>query len=147
MKKTILLLIFVSFCINSFAQQACPLTNQALTYWYYRDRLKYFIVPGEKQGESEVMVHRNDFDEPDKDPRPPNQSRMDLGSYGQEQLFFGQYVGMLATEWALLNKNQQYDDAHKTLAKLNNALNQFDNYMDENSYWGDENQLANSNEQ
>ncbi len=58
MKKYILLILFVGINISIFAQ----LNGALQKYWYYReDRLKYFVVPGEKQGESEIMENRNAY--------------------------------------------------------------------------------------
>lgn len=35
-------------------------TDAAQKYWYYRDRLKYFVMPGTEPGQSIVFTHRND---------------------------------------------------------------------------------------
>jgi len=59
MKKFIFLILFAGININVFAQ----INNAMLKYWYYRDRLKYFVVPGTKQGESEIIGIRNRFTE------------------------------------------------------------------------------------
>lgn len=56
MKKIKLLILFSFIIINNFTQAQF---NAPLNYWYYRDRLKYFVVPGSNQGESEVMDVRN----------------------------------------------------------------------------------------
>ena len=56
MKKIIFLIIFVNVYINTFAQSG---SENMLKYWHYRNRLKYFVIPGTKQGESEVIAQRN----------------------------------------------------------------------------------------
>ena len=58
MKKFIFLIIFVNIYINTFAQDP---VNNMIKYWNYRNRLKYFVIPGTKQGESEVIGIRNDM--------------------------------------------------------------------------------------
>ena len=65
MKKIILLLILLNIFSNNFSRVPiqCPPSNKMLDYWYYRDRLKYFVVPGSNQGESEIM-DRNRLDDP-----------------------------------------------------------------------------------
>jgi len=56
MKKIIFLIIFVNVYINTFAQSG---SENILKYWHYRNRLKYFVIPGTKQGESEIIAQRN----------------------------------------------------------------------------------------
>jgi len=56
MKKILFFILFVNVYINTFAQNG---NENMLKYWYYRNRLKYFVIPGTKQGESEVIAQRN----------------------------------------------------------------------------------------
>jgi len=58
MKRLIISLIFLSICISAFPQSE---TENMLKYWHYRNRLKNFVILGTKQGESEIIVKRNDF--------------------------------------------------------------------------------------
>ena len=58
MKKIFFIILFVSVYINIFAQDP---VNNMIKYWNYRNRLKYFVIPGTKRGESEVIAQRNDM--------------------------------------------------------------------------------------
>jgi hypothetical protein len=52
------LLICCCFSIKLFAQNFnLNIANEK--YWYYRNRLYYFVKPGLKQGESNVASERN----------------------------------------------------------------------------------------
>lgn len=80
-------------------------------YWYYRQRLKYFVdegTNGSLPGEGMVAGIRN-------------KQSSDLISYGDQMVHFGYYLGVLATEYALLTYYGQ--DASATLDELNIALN------------------------
>lgn len=58
--KRIILFLFICFnCLNQIASAQENLRPNLLKYWYYRDRLKYFVVPGTNQGESEIVCLRN----------------------------------------------------------------------------------------
>lgn len=58
MKKLIIItVLFISY-FNTFSQSD---NENMLKYWHYRNRLEYFVIPGTKQGESEVIAQRNDF--------------------------------------------------------------------------------------
>jgi hypothetical protein len=48
-------------------------------------------------------------------------------------------MGVLATEYYLLSQNNQQTNAQKTDYELLLALHQFNNYMDKNDYWGNNN--------
>jgi len=52
-----LLLTLLIFSNNISYSQNYYLFQQK--YWYYRDRLKYFIVPGENEGKSQMADIRN----------------------------------------------------------------------------------------
>jgi len=58
MRKIFYLILFVNVYINTFAQSE---SENMLKYWHYRNRLKYFVVPGAKQGESEIIGIRNNM--------------------------------------------------------------------------------------
>ena len=47
---TILLVLVCNTAV--FSQEY---TSNIAKYWYYRSRLDYFVVPGEKQGESQIV--------------------------------------------------------------------------------------------
>ncbi|MBI5541987.1 MAG: T9SS type A sorting domain-containing protein [Bacteroidia bacterium] len=131
MRKIIFLILFVNVYINSFAQSG---TENMLKYWHYRNRLNYFVIPGTRQGESEIISQRNDFTE-DVGLHPDPFHK--ISSNGQHGVYFGYYLSMLATEYKLLSDNGQTNEAANTLHEINLALNQFANYMDRcENYWG-----------
>ena len=56
MKKLIIIsMLFITY-FNTFSQSY---NENMLKYWHYRYRLKYFVIPGIKQGESEILGGRN----------------------------------------------------------------------------------------
>jgi len=56
MKKIFSLLVLLIMINNSYSQTSANLAK----YWFYRDRLnKYFVVPGKKIGESQVVGEIN----------------------------------------------------------------------------------------
>ncbi len=124
--------IFI-FNLQNFAQLQTPL----IKYWYYRNRLNnYFVVPGEKIGESQVICVRNkiysDSDDPDYEPEGPDlKSHKKNIDYGQHGKYQGLYISVLATEYYLLKKNGQFDDALITEQELFWALNAIKVYWDE----------------
>jgi hypothetical protein len=109
-------IIFFGFLNAVFSQ---VLSEEAMRYWYYRDRLQYFVYPGTEDGSSIIMTCRNS-----------NGNGIDndaIGQYngvewGQTQKTNGYYIGLLATEYRLLLNNGQNADASKTLQELDLAL-------------------------
>ncbi len=137
MKRIIFLILFVIFSLNIYSQ--LNVTDDLLKYWYYRNRLQYFVVPGDKQGESEIIGIRNDMTDKydvltNANTNPPY-SFKDCTN-GQHGVYFGYYLGVLATEYYMLSQNNQNIDATNTDNELYLALQQFQNYMDKNDYWG-----------
>ncbi len=116
-KICISLLFFLLVFISEIHSQNDSLNM--VKYWNYRKRLEYFVMPGQKQGESEIVCIRN---------------RMDYGAndlnFGQHSIYFGYYLGMLATEYKLLYNSNDTIEALKTKNELNLALFQFVNYLD-----------------
>jgi hypothetical protein len=112
-----LLLIF-QYPILMFAQNE---HLNLIRYWYYRDRLKYFVIPGNMMGESEVAGIRNNLG------WGPPYENIDFGQHG---CYFGYYLGILATEYKLLTMNNQNEAANCDVTEAQMALNQFVNYMD-----------------
>lgn len=114
--KTLILLLLVFgtlqqvFTQNSYQRQ--------LKYWYLRDRLRYFIAqnsnPESEDGSYMVITARNRSGDGD-----PYSDRAD---YGQESSLFGKYLGMLATEYCLLTRSGNVQEAGKTNIELLNAL-------------------------
>ncbi len=85
--KAIITILLCSFIIQTYSQ-----TDQMNheKYWYYRARLKkYFISEGTGRGESLVFSIRN----------PENNNKLRIA---QPHKFFGEYLGILATEYKLL---------------------------------------------
>lgn len=116
MKK--LLFVFFVFSSVSFNLMAQNDSLNTLKYWHYRERLKYFVMPGELRGESQIAGIRNRFE----------YGGDDL-NFGQHAIYLGYYIGMLATEFKLLN---DVHDSHAIVAQqeLNLALRQYVNYLD-----------------
>ena len=54
--KTKLTYLFLLFHLSSFSQNE---SDNLKKYWFYRDRLKYFVIQGLNQGESCVSAVRN----------------------------------------------------------------------------------------
>ncbi len=80
--------------------------NESIKYWYYRDRLKYFVYPGNNEGNSVLMTKRNSWGQE----MGNNDDYIDQYngvSWGQTHKINGYYIGMLATEYKLLKDNEQ----------------------------------------
>ena len=87
-------------------------------YWYYRKRIEYFIVPGPNPGESMLAGIRNKTEG----------NGIKTLDFGQHGVHFGYYLGVLATEYYLLNAFNQ--DCSGTLTELTFALNAYVEQMD-----------------
>jgi hypothetical protein len=75
-------------------------------YWFYRERLKYFVKVGTLEGESCISSYRNIT-------TGPNGDLSQQLHFGDQTVFLGWYIGVLATEYRLLMQNGQNTD--KTL--------------------------------
>lgn len=106
MRKTIITIVLFVFTLQGFPQD--NYTN-LIKYWSYRERLKYFVVPGiGSAGLSCVVTERRTL-YPDEE----------LG-YADQTQHLGWYIGVLATEYKLL---QIYGgDTRKTLKELYYAM-------------------------
>ena len=103
----ILLMPLISLCQNDF-------NSEQNKYWYYRERLKWFVMPGNSPGQSFVAAARN---------MGVNNSLYDKSlKFTQPHTVNGYYIGVLATEYRLLINNNQQEDAWTTLSELNLAL-------------------------
>jgi len=127
--KVIILILIIVQLLPLVAFSQTPEEN-LLKYWYYRDRLKYFVVPGEKQGEGDMAGVRNRmyylF---------PDYYNLD---FGQNCVYQGYYIGILATEFRILKDNGKDIDALNTEQELVYALKQFYNFLDRcEHWWGD----------
>lgn len=116
--------IITILSLNNIAQIS---SGNHYKYWYYRDRLTYFVMPGLNRGQSIVSDIRNR----DVASNPDGDQNWTSGdeiyyyssiSFGQEWTQMGNYIGMLATEYRLLYNNGQFSDAANTLVELNFAL-------------------------
>ena len=124
--KLLLLIVLFSNIQLSFSQSS----NDLMTYWYYRNRLSYFVVPGNKIGESQIVCTRNRIDNAN------DAGKKDI-DYGQIGMHDGLYIGVLATEYYLLKQNGQDTDAAHTLNELYYSLNCVKVYWDTYAepYW------------
>ena len=130
--KILLLIVFLSNIQLTFSQVSADL----MKYWYYRNRLKYFVVNGNKVGEGQIVCIRNRMGcDPSIDNPDGKGGNVDWGQSGKHD---GYYIGVLATEYYLLNQNGQTTDAANTLTELQNALTTFIVNWDEAAkpYWG-----------
>ena len=126
-------IIICTFSFFCFSQT----NNNLMKYWYYRNRLQYFHVPGEKHGESQIICVRNIINASNDPTDQQNGYPAKNVDYGQHGKYTGMYVGVLATEYYLLYKNAQFYDASKTYQELFMALNAIKNYWDEKAetFW------------
>jgi hypothetical protein len=90
-------------------------------YWYYKHRLKeHFMLVGPDQGESLILSQRRGY------------FCGNCPTFGDQTLLLGQYIAVLATEYAILAKNDQ--DTEETLEELFFALHAI-NRLDGNAQW------------
>ncbi|HNW99612.1 MAG TPA: hypothetical protein PKK00_14495 [Bacteroidales bacterium] len=132
-KQIVILLITFSYNSISYSQVSIDM----MKYWYYRNRLKYFVVPGEKWGESQIICVRNLIDAPNDPNQSNNPDQWTNIDYGQIGKYTGLYIGTLATEYYLLKNNGQYEDAAHTAYELYLALYAYQEYWDAKAenYW------------
>ena len=112
-KSYIAISFILSFSVNVFAQ-----TNNIEKYWYYRHRLvNGFTKIGNQPGESLIAGVRNLY----QDNNPPfnihNHKYLD---YGDQTIYLGWYIGVLATEYKLLFDAGK--STEKTLTELYYAI-------------------------
>jgi len=108
--------IILGFSYHTAAQTS--MTNEErnlVKYWYYRNRLQYFMVQGNGIGESQVAGVRNLWNS-------------GILNFGQQSAYLGDYIGVLATEYYLLNQNGQ--DVNQTLLELYYAMQTYIENMD-----------------
>ncbi len=103
-KKLLILLLLFS---NLYAQDA-----NYYKYWSYRARLKQFVKVGDKTGESFVASIRN----------KNNSTVLNFG--GDGTVVLGWYIGVLATEYKILQSQSKNTSA--TLKDLYYAIKQFE---------------------
>ncbi len=107
MKYIIVFLTLINLSLDCISQSTINEEENLKKYWYYRDRLKYFVSVGIEPGQSIVATERNLYDG----------AKLE---FGQDMVLFGFYLGMLATEHELLKRNNQ--DVTNTLYELQCAL-------------------------
>lgn len=116
MNKKIFILIFTLISVNNIFSQNDSLNEKK--YWHYRERLNYFVQLGENRGESQIVGIRNRFEF----------NALDL-NFGQHAIYFGYYIGMLATEYKILSQNKDIRSI-ATQYELQLAMKQYINYLD-----------------
>ena len=116
LRRGLFFFLFFLLVFDTFAQND---SLNMLKYWSYRKRLEYFVMPGQSRGESQIVGIRN---------------RMDYGAndinFGQHSIYFGYYLGVLATEFKLLQNSNDTIHSYQTKNELYFALYQFVNYLD-----------------
>ncbi|MBN2668990.1 MAG: hypothetical protein JXR60_07160 [Bacteroidales bacterium] len=108
-------LIIFLFGKSAHAQTLDTLSQQRIDkYWHYRQRFdNYFVQPGIGIGKSLVAHIRNKY-----------QSSKEGFSVSDQTIDLGWYIGILATEYKLLNDQNQ--NINTSLLHLYYALNAFD---------------------
>jgi len=106
-------LIFLCFSFVNTTVQSQVWSDNLMKYWYYRDRLEYFVMPGTEPGQSLVADIRN---------QPWFEFQENIG-FGQQYTRMGFYLGMLATEYRLLKDNGQDYELPAILNEIELALN------------------------
>ncbi|MFH2144027.1 MAG: hypothetical protein ABIJ97_16500 [Bacteroidota bacterium] len=109
MKTLIIALLCLLSIFEIYAQNTFQ--NNHERYWHYRNRLKYFVKVGTNQGESCVASYRN---------KPQYENKL---KFGDQTIHLGWYIGVLATEFRLLQLNNQ--NTEKTIYELYCALEAF----------------------
>jgi len=115
------ILLQVIYCPSEISGQSADHRNM-LVYWYNRERLKHFVIPGLKMGESNLAGIRNRLDYESN----PNENL----DFGQDGIYFGYYLGTLATEYRLLMNGNHYQAALETEREVVYALHQYIAFMD-----------------
>ncbi|GEM_PF-1206163 len=133
MKPRVTILFVVIFYLSPLLTFAQSQEELLLKYWYYRDRLKYFVVPGEKQGEGDMAGIRNRIGSEYSD-----YYNLD---FGQNGVYTGYYLGILATEYRILKDNGYDDQALNTEKELIYALRQYYNFLDKCEDWWNMNKI------
>jgi len=125
MKTRILYIILLSVYLvpfsSSFGQNSY---ERQIKYWYLRDRLRHFIVPSEDPsndpGTYLIITSRNRNWEDHLD------GFTEVADYGQQMSAYGKYIGVLATEYHLLNSWGRYLEADNTNNELLLALEAYE---------------------
>lgn len=132
MKRRQLFFFFMLLEILSYSQDYVTLHNR---YWYYRTRLRNdFMKVGLTNGCSIPMEERGDGYNP-LNSNPPfdfsNSNSGEQGKWGDAMGELGYYIGVLATEYNLLSRNnQETDSVRYELYCALQALNRMDYYAE-----------------
>jgi hypothetical protein len=89
MKTLIITLLITIFICEVYPQNTDQINHER--YWYYRDRLKYFVKIGSNEGESCIVSIRNIIG-------GEGGSVSEMLHYGDHTIFLGWYIGVLATK-------------------------------------------------
>lgn len=113
--KTKLSILLISiFSLQAISQNnfnSSMATELHEKYWFYRDRLKYFVIPGEGPGKSVVFGSRNHWEFPDI-------------TIADQTIKLGWYISVLATEYQRLGSQSLETD--QTLTELYYAIQAFE---------------------
>ncbi|NPD46045.1 MULTISPECIES: T9SS type A sorting domain-containing protein [unclassified Lentimicrobium] len=114
LKNKLIIFFTLVFSMQSFTQNNFN-TSMASElhekYWFYRERLKYFVLPGEGPGNSVVFGSRNHWES-------------EKVSVGDQTIKLGWYLSVLATEYKLLGNQSLERD--QTLTELYYAIKAFE---------------------
>lgn len=117
----ILVCFFSLFPVSNIFSQTDNGNQLLIKYWHYRNRLRYFVVNNENSDPNEkgiamVAGIRNNNNSGWQYLTP------EFISYGQQLSYMGYYIGVLATEYKLLNDANISNEAQLTLNELYRAL-------------------------
>jgi hypothetical protein len=128
MKKSILIILFLFETFVALGQ--FNYTEVTQRYFYYRHRLKRFVCVGPNAGESLVASGRNTRDSNNvlcTSPPPSLSKYYYIIGYDDQPNQLGFYIGLLATEWKLLNdQGLPVDSTTRELFYALDAINRLD---------------------
>jgi len=114
LKTKLSALLFCIFSLQAISQNNFNTTMSSELhekYWFYRERLKYFIIPGEEPGKSVVFGSRNHWESADI-------------TIADQTIKLGWYISVLATEYQRLGSQSLETD--QTLTELYYAIKAFE---------------------
>lgn len=114
LKTKLSALLFFVFSLQSISQNnfnASMTSELHEKYWFYRERLKYFVIQGEGPGKSVVFGSRNHWESSDI-------------TIADQTIKLGWYISVLATEYKLLGSQSLETD--QTLTELYYAIQAFE---------------------
>lgn len=145
-KKSTKILVLLFILIGYFSMgQTSDSEKNLQKYWKYRERLKNFIVVGDCQGCSIPSAQRGyagdinaTLDEPwegDIDNVPGGPEDGGELEFGDATILLGHYLAVLATEYALMEKNGVTDHMYETKREIYYALEALNRLDKKAEYW------------